>query len=346
MKTKIFCCMSLILIMLGCSKEACPMPNDNQELIPPTNGEDNGNKPLSDAFVYITTNGKYTYISNADNQVGKGETVDISKEYYICKYAVTNAEWCEFIKDTGNSAPKYWDNGNIPVGRENHPVLWVSYDSAVEYCEWLTSNNEGWMFRLPTQAEWEYAAAGKDGYSYPWSDMADVSYKGGVLDSKFNYNGTIAAEVLRNPERMATYNNSKSVRYGEQERVGDIVSINNNGGVRGWVNHSDYTGFIYTDIFKDINNQGGNTCAVDAYEEGVSWCGCYNMAGNCWEWTSTTEVARNGAEKGQEVNIIRGGSWYATASSCKVSYRGEGRKHSGVYNTVGLRVVAERKTKK
>lgn len=337
--------MLLTLTMLGCSKEVYPIPDDNQELTPPTNDEDNGKKPLSDAFVYITTNGKYTYISNSDNQVGKGETVDISKEYYICKYAVTNAEWCEFIKDTDNSAPKYWDNGNIPVGRENHPVLWVSYDSAVEYCEWLTRNNEGWIFRLPTQAEWEYAAAGKDGYLYPWSDIADVSYKGGVLDSKFNYNGTIAAEVLRNPERMATYNNQKSVRYGEQERVGDIVSIDNNGVVRGWVNHSDYTGFIYTDIFKDINNQGGNTCAVDAYAEGVSWCGCYNMAGNCWEWTSTIEVARNGAEKGQEVNIIRGGSWYATASSCKVSFRGEGRKHSGVYNTVGLRVVAERKTK-
>ena len=180
-------------------------------------------------------------------------------------------------------------------------------------------------------------------YTLGGGDSSEASYEGGILDSKFNYNGVIAAEVLKNPDRIATYNNEKSERYGEQERVGDIISIKSNGGVSGWVNHSDYTGFIYTDIFTDINSQGGYTCAVDAYSEGVSWCGCYNMVGNCWEWTSTVEVAQNGAEKGQEVNIIRGGSWYATASSCKVSFRGEGRKASGSYNTVGLRVVAEKK---
>ena len=67
------------------------------------------------------------------------------------------------------------------------------------------------------------------------------------------------------------------------------------------------------------------------------------MCGNCWEWTSSIEVAQNGAEKGQSVNVIRGGSWYANASSCKTSFRGEGRKASSVYNTVGFRLVAEQK---
>ena len=367
MKIKSIICILLTTTIFAYSaKENYPTPdngNNSQEQTPPTNDEgnnDNNNgsndnngggddnngsvqKPLSDAFVHITTNGKYTYISSSNNQVGEGETVNISKEYYICKYAVTNAEWSEFIKATYGSAPRYWESTNAPAGRENHPVLWVSYNSAVEYCEWLSRNNDEWRFRLPTQAEWEYAAANKNGDLYPWGDSSEASYEGGILDSKFNYNGVIAAEVLKNPDRIATYNNEKSERYGEQERVGDIISIKSNGGVSGWVNHSDYTGFIYTDIFTDINSQGGYTCAVDAYSEGVSWCGCYNMVGNCWEWTSTVEVAQNGAEKGQEVNIIRGGSWYATASSCKVSFRGEGRKASGAYNTVGLRIVAEKK---
>ena len=324
-----------------------PQNNDNGD-----NNEDNGNgddnnndtptTAPNDSFVHITTNGKYTYIADSYNSIGDGETVDISREYWICKYAVTNAEWKAYIDACGESAPRYWSNGDIPAGREKHPVLWISCDAAEDYCRWLSSSNKEWRFRLPTQAEWEYAAS-NSGNLYPWSDYAEASYEDGELTSRFNYNGVIAAEVLKNPDRIATYNNEKSERYGEQERIGDIISIKSNGGVSGWVNHSNYTGFIYTDIFSEINNAGGNTCAVDAYTEGVSWCGCYNMSGNCWEWTSTVEVAQNGAEKGDEVNIIRGGSWYATSSSCRVSFRGEGRRPSGAYNTVGLRLVAERK---
>lgn len=341
MKTK-----HLFYLLFGAAVFTCSAAYNHPVSAKGNGGGNNGSvqNPPSDTFVRITTNGKYRYIAGYNNRVGDGETVDISKEFYISKYAVTNAEWDSFVKATGASAPKYWDNGCVPIGRENHPVLWVSYNMAVKYCDWLTGNSDEWKFRLPTQAEWEYAAAGKNGCLYPWGDSSEASYDNGVLDSKFNYNGVTAAKVLKAPDRIAIYNNEKSKRYGEQERVGDIISIRSNGIVDGWVSHSDYTGFIYTDIFAEINGKGGYTCAVDAYPEGVSWCGCYNMAGNCWEWTSTIEVARNGAEKGQKVNIIRGGSWYATAHSCRVSYRGEGRKPSGAYNTVGLRVVAEKKT--
>ncbi len=362
MKRLYFLLLISIVLIVGCEpiytpsdsanedKENVEEPTDNNtsgddENIPETDAPDDDKpddtpKELAN-FAEITTNGSYTFISNSSNEVGKGETVEIPKRYYICKYAVTNSDYKAFISATNRNAPKYWINNNPPEGREQHPVLWISYDDAESYCKWMSDNYQGWTFRLPTQAEWEYAAVGEARTAYPWGEKAGSIYSNGVLSSKFNYNAVIAAKVLANPDQMATYNNAKSSRYGEKDKISDILTISSSGGVSGWVDHTNYLGFIYTDIFTEINETGGYTCSVDAYHEGKSWCGCYNMSGNCWEWTSTIEIAQNGAEKGQSVNVIRGGSWYANSSSCKGSFRGEGRKASSAYNTVGFRLIAE-----
>ena len=327
-------------LTIACSPNATPDDGGNKE--PETDPVDPVIElTVPSGFVKIESSGSYTFLSTAANTAG-GETVSIPSEYYICQYAVTNAEWKAYLDEAQSSAPKYWTGGAIPAGREKHPVLWISCNEAEAYCKWLSGKTQGWTFRLPTAAEWECAAIGKDRKAYPWGDKAETSYTKGVLTTKFNYNGVIAAEVLKNPDRMATYNNSKSTRYGEQDKISNIISISATGGVSGWVDHTNYLGFIYTDIFTEINDTGGYTCAVDAYPEGKSWCGCFNMSGNCWEWTSSIEVAQNGAEKGQEVNVIRGGSWYANSSSCKGSFRGEGRKANSAYNTVGFRLVAVR----
>ena len=66
------------------------------------------------------------------------------------------------------------------------------------------------------------------------------------------------------------------------------------------------------------------------------------MLGNSWDWTSSVIVAVNGAEAGQSVNAVRGGSWYATKASCALTYRGEGRAPRTGFATVGFRLVAVR----
>ncbi len=291
-------------------------------------------------YVMVTSDGKYTMLADSNNKVGMGETVEIPQEYLIGRYAVTNEEWSAFIISTRHSAPRYWQYGKIPEGRERHPVLWVTYGEAQQYCEWLEKEYPNYCFRLPTQAEWEYAAIGQKRTLFPWGNESGTTYADAMLTSKFNFNAVIAAEELRDTGLVATYNNPKSTRYGEQELVSNIISISSNGAVSGWIKHDTYTGFVYTDLFATINDAGGNTCAVDAYPQGVGPWGCYNMSGNCWEWTSTIETAANGAERGKRVNVIKGGSWYATLSSCRISYRGEGRKPDMAYATVGFRVVA------
>jgi len=92
--------------------------------------------------------------------------------FYLAKYETTNAEYKRFIEATGHPAPPSWKQGNYPPGQDDFPVTEVSWQDAVAYCEWLTkTNGEGLIFRLPTEAEWEYAARGTDGRLFPWGSF-------------------------------------------------------------------------------------------------------------------------------------------------------------------------------
>jgi formylglycine-generating enzyme len=90
-------------------------------------------------------------------------------EFHIGKYPVTNEQYAAFVKLTRQAAPQHWTNGKIPAGKENHPVVYVSWQDAVAFCQWL-SDALGKGVRLPTEAEWEKAARGSDGRTYPWGN--------------------------------------------------------------------------------------------------------------------------------------------------------------------------------
>lgn len=93
------------------------------------------------------------------------------KGFFIGKYEVKVSEYKQFCESTGHSMPAQPDWG----WNDNHPVVNVSYDDAVAFCEWL-SKTSGKKYRLPTEAEWEYAARGgnrtKD-FKYSGSDKAE-----------------------------------------------------------------------------------------------------------------------------------------------------------------------------
>jgi formylglycine-generating enzyme required for sulfatase activity len=98
------------------------------------------------------------------------QTLDLP-EFYIGKYEVTNAQYEACVKARKCEAPEHWENGKIPSGKEDHPVVYVSWVDAVAFTAWLSAET-GQAFRLPTEAEWEKACRGTTGLIYPWRGRA------------------------------------------------------------------------------------------------------------------------------------------------------------------------------
>lgn len=92
-------------------------------------------------------------------------TVKIQKPFAIGRYEVTFAEYDKFAQATGRKLPN--DGGG---GRGRQPVINFSWQDAVEYARWL-STEAGKHYRLPTEAEWEYVARGGTETTYWWGDQ-------------------------------------------------------------------------------------------------------------------------------------------------------------------------------
>jgi len=98
-------------------------------------------------------------------------TVDLA-EYYIGKYPITNAHYQVFMDATQPRKLGGTPSWQSPPSKENHPVASVTWDEAAAFCMWL-SQETGYIFRLPTEAEWEKAARGTDGRTFPWGEGWD-----------------------------------------------------------------------------------------------------------------------------------------------------------------------------
>jgi formylglycine-generating enzyme required for sulfatase activity len=79
--------------------------------------------------------------------------------FYISRHLITNAAYEKFDPHHAHK--------RMPSAGDLYPVVYVSSTDAIQFCQWLSAR-ERRKFRLPTEAEWEYAARGTDGRQYPW----------------------------------------------------------------------------------------------------------------------------------------------------------------------------------
>jgi formylglycine-generating enzyme required for sulfatase activity len=82
--------------------------------------------------------------------------------FYMSRFPITNAEYEQF--DPSHARKR------APGAEDRHPVVYVSSLEAIKFCQWL-GTRERKKYRLPSEAEWEYAARGTDGRKYPWGNF-------------------------------------------------------------------------------------------------------------------------------------------------------------------------------
>jgi len=198
------------------------------------------------------------------------------------------------------------------VNGDDLPVVRVNWQKAVAFCEWL-SKKTGRTVRLPTEAEWEWAARAGSDKPFWWGGVADDFAK------YANLADISLSDYAGNPYEQ----DRVKARYGNTENLFD-----------NWVPQAHNV------------NDGAFLEEKSGKWKPNPW-GLYDMHGNVWEWTQSKYapypyVADDGrnAPGGDERRVVRGGSWYSRPKLATASFRRAYRPYAPVYD-VGFRIVVE-----
>lgn len=122
--------------------------------------------------------GKFLMGSSAENKDAfvdehPQHTVDIPYDYWMARFPVTNEQYNQYV-----TAKKIKHPVSEWMQKKDHPVTDVSWNDAMEYCQWLNDLLKrelppSCLLRLPTESEWEKTARGIDGREYPWGNVFD-----------------------------------------------------------------------------------------------------------------------------------------------------------------------------
>ena len=171
--------------------------------------------------------------------------------YYIDMYEVTNARY-RLCVDAGTCLPptnnasftraSYY--GNLDF--DDFPVMYVNWEMAQTYCAWRGAE-------LPTEAQWEKAARGADGRTYPWGEGIDCQRA-----NYYHQQGTEFVNCVGDTTRVNTYINGLSP-YGNYDMTGNVSEW-----VADWYRDSYYRS-------SPLNNPTGPESGRERVVRGGSW---------------------------------------------------------------------------
>jgi formylglycine-generating enzyme required for sulfatase activity len=137
-----------------------PHPTPTRPITPPTKS------PAPPPNMVYVPGGEFTMGDDNGDELQRPAHKETVPPFFIDKYEVSCADYEQFVKTTkptGSTLPPNWVRGHCPAGREHWPVTGVDWPSAAAYAAALHK-------RLPTEAEWEFAARGAQGFKYPWGN--------------------------------------------------------------------------------------------------------------------------------------------------------------------------------
>jgi formylglycine-generating enzyme required for sulfatase activity len=126
-------------------------------------------QPLPEASVQSPTGmvfvngGEFLMGNDAGDEFERPQHKVKINAFFLDKYEVPCEEYGRFIGATGHRSPPRWSGNQYPPNSARLPIAGVDWDDANAYCQWAGK-------RLPTEAEWEYAARGTDARRYPWGN--------------------------------------------------------------------------------------------------------------------------------------------------------------------------------
>ncbi len=238
----------------------------------------------------------------------KPEVVEIEDSFLMSECEITNAQYA--LYDSSHNSrfiDQQWKDHTLPgypANLPNQPVVRISYDEALSFCEWL-SEKLNKNVSLPSENQWE------------WACRAGTSTDFWYGDDKTNF---AEFENLSDDEVRKF-----AVRNVNPKYIGD--------------NDSKLPFYAFTPRIKDVND--GNMIVTDVASYQANLWGLYDMHGNVAEWTSSSYKPTGKAQDKyytEKMKVVKGGSW---RDRPKVSKSGSKRyylSYQKVYN-VGLRVV-------